>query len=100
MDNKKTGGIAAGIAPGSFYDPDGDGFHENGAVVVEWDDGTTEPGSSGSPLFDNNYQSISIVEKAVAQKSSLPVLDVLLASLASEILSFCNLILCSNKLFS
>ncbi|MDP6685261.1 MAG: T9SS type A sorting domain-containing protein [Candidatus Marinimicrobia bacterium] len=24
--------------------------------VIEWDDGTTEPGSSGSPLFDNNYR--------------------------------------------
>jgi len=30
----------------------GDGTHIR---VIDWDDGTTEPGSSGSPLFDQNH---------------------------------------------
>ena len=31
----------------------GDGTHIR---VIDWDDGTTEPGSSGSPLFDQNHR--------------------------------------------
>lgn len=31
----------------------GDGTHVR---VIDWDDGTTEPGSSGSPLFDQNHR--------------------------------------------
>ncbi len=33
----------------------GDGTHVR---VIDWDDGTTEPGSSGSPLFDENHHVI------------------------------------------
>jgi len=33
----------------------GDGSHVR---VVDWDEGTTEPGSSGSPLFDQNHRVI------------------------------------------
>ena len=33
----------------------GDGSHWR---VLDWDDGTTEPGSSGSPLYDQNYRII------------------------------------------
>jgi len=33
----------------------GDGTHIR---VIDWDDGTTEPGSSGSPLFDQNHRVI------------------------------------------
>ena len=33
----------------------GDGTHVR---IIDWDDGTTEPGSSGSPLFDQNHHVI------------------------------------------
>jgi len=33
----------------------GDGTHVR---IVDWDNGTTEPGSSGSPLFDQNHRVI------------------------------------------
>ena len=33
----------------------GDGTHVR---ITDWDDGTTEPGSSGSPLFDQNHRII------------------------------------------
>ncbi len=40
----------AGISDGWNFN---DGSHWR---IAEWDDGTTEPGSSGSPLFDNNHR--------------------------------------------
>lgn len=46
------------------YDPTisddyiGDGVPNSHWQVEDWDDGTTEPGSSGSPLFDQNHRII------------------------------------------
>lgn len=37
------------------YDSPGDSTHVR---IVDWDKGTTEPGSSGSPLFDQNHRVI------------------------------------------
>ncbi len=39
-------------------DVPGDGTH---ILVTDWDLGTTEPGSSGSPLFDENHRAIGML---------------------------------------
>ncbi len=39
--------------------------------ITQWDDGTTEPGSSGSPLFDENHRVIGQLHGGFASCSSL-----------------------------
>jgi Trypsin-like peptidase domain len=39
--------------------------------IVQWDDGTTEPGSSGSPLFDQNHRIIGQLHGGYASCASL-----------------------------
>ena len=34
------------------------GTNDTHTAQIDWDDGTTEPGSSGSPLFDQNHRVI------------------------------------------
>jgi Trypsin-like peptidase domain len=46
----------------------GDGSHWR---IVQWDDGTTEPGSSGSPLFDQNHRIIGQLHGGFASCASL-----------------------------
>src|SRR6185503_6819663 len=45
----------------------GDGTHVR---VVDWDTGTTEPGSSGSPLFDQNHRIIGQLHGGFASCTS------------------------------
>jgi lysyl endopeptidase len=45
----------------------GDGTHVR---VTDWDDGTTEPGSSGSPLFDQNHRVVGQLHGGYASCSS------------------------------
>lgn len=45
----------------------GDGTHVR---VTDWDNGTTEPGSSGSPLFDQNHRVIGQLHGGYASCSS------------------------------
>ena len=45
----------------------GDGTHIR---VTDWDDGTTEPGSSGSPLFDQNHRVIGQLHGGYASCTS------------------------------
>lgn len=44
---ERTGYLSTGDSPSGTH------IH-----VIDWDDGTTEPGSSGSPLFDQNHRVI------------------------------------------
>lgn len=46
------------------YDPPGDATHLR---VVDWDDGTTEGGSSGSPLFDQDHLVVGQLHGGYAQ---------------------------------
>ncbi|MGB1207087.1 MAG: T9SS type A sorting domain-containing protein [Chitinophagales bacterium] len=39
--------------------------------ITEWEDGTTEPGSSGSPLFDNHHRIIGQLHGGTASCSSI-----------------------------
>lgn len=45
----------------------GDGTHIR---VIDWDDGTTEPGSSGSPLFDQNHRVVGQLHGGYASCTS------------------------------
>ncbi len=52
-DVKKISFDYDSVVHSGYYEP-GDKYWE----VLDWDDGTTEPGSSGSPLFDKNHRII------------------------------------------
>lgn len=41
-----------------YFDVTGNGGGTTHWRIINWDDGTTEPGSSGSPLFNNTHQVI------------------------------------------
>ena len=60
------------------YDPsisskylDNQGVADSHWKIAQWDDGTTEPGSSGSPLFDQNHRIIGQLHGGWASCTSL-----------------------------
>ncbi|MCP3978088.1 MAG: hypothetical protein GY716_01985 [bacterium] len=50
---------------------DGQNWGPNHWRVTEWEDGTTEPGSSGSPIFDQNHRIVGQLHGGTASCSSI-----------------------------
>ncbi len=57
------------LASTSYLQPPGTG--DSHWRVEQWDDGTTEPGSSGSPLFDPNHRIVGQLHGGYASCTSL-----------------------------